>query len=145
MDHLGITLGSSWVQRRSCCSLVVRGYTVNSSFLMRNHPINETTHLAFCQVAHNKRLAPTSVCIVLAEDIILGVHSSRFAYREARLSSRCLAGSAKRKDESARFSGRKPWIRALFGSKKMVPRTFRIEKHGSARFLGRKTWICILF
>ena len=45
LDHLGITLGSSWAQRRARCSLVVRGYTVNSSFLMRNHPINETTHL----------------------------------------------------------------------------------------------------
>ena len=42
------------------------------------------------------------------------------------------------KHGSARFSGRKTWIRALFGSKNMDPRTFRVEKHGSAHFSGRK-------
>ena len=41
------------------------------------------------------------------------------------------------KHGSARFSGRKTWIRALFGSKNMDPRVFRIEKHGSARFSDR--------
>ena len=32
LDHFGITLGSSWAQRRARCSLVVRPYTVNLSF-----------------------------------------------------------------------------------------------------------------
>ena len=42
---------------------------------------------------------------------------------------------------SARFSGRKTWIRALFRSKSMDPHDFQVEKHGSARFSGGKTWI----
>ena len=45
------------------------------------------------------------------------------------------------KHGSARFSDRKTWIRAFFGSKNMDPRVFRVVKHGSARFSGRKTWI----
>ena len=50
LDHFWITLGSSWAQRRARCSLVVRGYTVNSSFLRRNHPINETTQVMFLNI-----------------------------------------------------------------------------------------------
>ena len=46
---------------------------------------------------------------------------------------------------SARFSGRKTWIRAFFGSKNMDPRVFLVEKNGSARFSDRKKWIRAFF
>ena len=47
------------------------------------------------------------------------------------------------KHGSARFSGRKTWIRALFGSKNIDPRDFRVEKHGSA---GSIRWaLCHVF